>query len=97
MTLQPDTIFADQAFQHALNTGRRVMRLTTHPQAPNNLGRQPRSTGLARTTGFSSKPPKGKVPAYAARYRGVDIDINRNMTDGSPRPPPTEPSGRRPG
>ena len=98
MSLNPSSIFADRAFEHAERTGRTVMRLTMHPKALDSLSRKLRSTGRLRSTSFSTRPsPRHSVPGFVARYRGVDIKTNREMhgtflaefTDGSLRHLPT--------
>lgn len=80
MRLQPNSIFADEAFQQAEDSGRWLVSLTMHPQALNELARRLRNSGLTRATGFSIRThSKGRPRNSSARYRGVEIRTDRSL------------------
>lgn len=90
--LMPERLFPDHAFADAARTNRKVMRIILGPPSLEWLRRELTTKRWVRHTAFDDRPsPKGAVPDYSARYRGIELTTHRQMegqflaefTDGS--------------
>lgn len=79
MTLWPNRIFADAAFAAAQDTSTQITSLSMSPRALEDLERRLRSAGMLRETGF--RRARSGATGPAARYRGADVHLDRQLHD----------------